>query len=36
MGGEAVNDETVLIFFVAGSVLIFLAAFGMGLFLVAC
>jgi hypothetical protein len=30
LGGEAVKDEAVLMFFVAGSVLIFLVAFGVG------
>jgi hypothetical protein len=32
VGGEAVKDETVLIFFIAGSVLMFLVVFGVGLF----
>jgi hypothetical protein len=35
VGGEAVKDETVQLFFVAGSILIFLVAFGVGLFLAA-
>lgn len=35
VGGEAVKDEAVQLFFVAGSVLIFLVAFGVGLFLAA-
>jgi hypothetical protein len=34
VGGEAVKDETVLIFSIAGSVLMFLVVFGMGFFLV--
>jgi hypothetical protein len=33
-GGEAVKDETVLIFCIAGSVMMFVVVFGMGLFLV--
>jgi hypothetical protein len=32
VGGKAVKDEAVLIFSIAGSVLMFLVVFGMGLF----
>jgi hypothetical protein len=34
-GGAAVKDEAVQVFFIVGSVLIFLLAFGVGLFLAA-
>jgi hypothetical protein len=35
VSGEAVKDEAVLVCFVAGSILIFLVGFGVGLFLAA-